>query len=225
MQDALRGMVAQVREATDSITTASAEIASGNHDLSARTEQAASNLQQTASSMEQLTGTVNHSAESAQQASSLATTATQAARRGGEVVSQVVATMDEINAASKKIADIISVIDGIAFQTNILALNAAVESARAGEHGRGFAVVAAEVRTLAQRSAEAAKEIKGLIGTSVEKVEGGSRLVSEAGATMEEIVAAVQRVTDMIADIAAAAREQSSGTVSYTHLRAHETTE
>ncbi|WP_395141179.1 methyl-accepting chemotaxis protein [Schlegelella aquatica] len=211
MQDALRGMVAQVREATDSITTASAEIASGNHDLSARTEQAASNLQQTASSMEQLTGTVNHSAESAQQASSLATTATQAARRGGEVVSQVVATMDEINAASKKIADIIGVIDGIAFQTNILALNAAVESARAGEHGRGFAVVAAEVRTLAQRSAEAAKEIKGLIGTSVEKVEGGSRLVSDAGATMEEIVAAVQRVTDMIADIAAAAREQSSG--------------
>ncbi|HWP18170.1 MAG TPA: methyl-accepting chemotaxis protein [Burkholderiaceae bacterium] len=211
MQDALRRMVAQVRDATDSITTASAEIASGNQDLSARTEQTASSLQQTAASMEQLTGTVNQSADSAQQASSLATSATQAARRGGEVVSRVVSTMDEINAASKKIADIIGVIDGIAFQTNILALNAAVESARAGEHGRGFAVVASEVRSLAQRSAEAAKEIKGLIGTSVEKVEGGSRLVSDAGEAMGEIVAAVQRVTDMISDIAAAAREQSSG--------------
>jgi methyl-accepting chemotaxis protein len=211
MQEALRSMVAQVRSATDSITTASTEIATGNQDLSARTEQTASSLQQTASSMEQLTGTVNHSADSAQQASQLASSATQAAQRGGEVVSRVVSTMDEINAASKKIADIIGVIDGIAFQTNILALNAAVESARAGEHGRGFAVVASEVRSLAQRSAEAAKEIKTLIGTSVEKVEGGARLVADAGTTMDEIVAAVQRVTDMIGDIAASAREQSSG--------------
>jgi methyl-accepting chemotaxis protein len=211
MQEALRNMVSQVRNATESITTASTEIASGNQDLSSRTEQAASNLQQTASSMEQLTGTVNHSADSAQQASQLAGSATQAAQRGGEVVSRVVSTMDEINAASQKIADIIGVIDGIAFQTNILALNAAVESARAGEHGRGFAVVASEVRNLAQRSAEAAKEIKTLIGTSVEKVEGGARLVADAGTTMDEIVAAVQRVTDMIGDIAAASREQSSG--------------
>ncbi|AKJ31037.1 methyl-accepting chemotaxis protein [Caldimonas brevitalea] len=211
MQEALRGMVAQVRHATDSITTASSEIASGNQDLSQRTEQAASNLQQTASSMEQLTGTVRHSAESAEQASQLATSATSAAQRGGSVVSRVVSTMDEINAASKKIADIIGVIDGIAFQTNILALNAAVESARAGEHGRGFAVVASEVRNLAQRSAAAAKEIKTLIGTSVEKVEGGAKLVADAGSSMHEIVAAVQRVTDMIGDIAAAARQQSSG--------------
>ncbi|WP_322114288.1 methyl-accepting chemotaxis protein [Aquabacterium sp. A7-Y] len=211
MQEALRAMVSQVRTATDSISTASSEIASGNQDLSARTEQAASNLQQTASSMEQLTDTVNHSAESAQQASQLASSASSAAQRGGAVVSRVVATMDDITTASKKIADIIGVIDAIAFQTNILALNAAVESARAGEHGRGFAVVAAEVRNLAQRSAQAAKEIKTLIGTSVEKVEGGTRLVADAGTTMNEIVAAVQRVTDMIGDIAASAREQSSG--------------
>ncbi|WP_301259496.1 methyl-accepting chemotaxis protein [Eleftheria terrae] len=211
MQESLRSMVSQVRTATDSITTASTEIASGNHDLSARTEQAASNLQQTASSMEQLTGTVNHSAESAQQASALAHSATSAAQHGGEVVSRVVSTMDEITAASRKIADIIGVIDAIAFQTNILALNAAVESARAGEHGRGFAVVAAEVRTLAQRSAQAAKEIKTLINTSVEKVEGGTRLVADAGSSMGEIVSAVQRVTDMIGDIASSSREQSSG--------------
>ena len=211
MQASLRSMVAQVRAATDSISTASTEIATGNQDLSARTEQTASNLQQTASSMEQLTGTVNQSAESAHQATQLASTAAQAAQRGGDVVSRVVSTMDEINAASKKIADIIGVIDGIAFQTNILALNAAVESARAGEHGRGFAVVANEVRNLAQRSAQAAKEIKTLIGTSVDKVEGGARLVADAGTTMDEIVAAVKRVTDMIGDISASAREQSSG--------------
>ncbi|MFN3298295.1 methyl-accepting chemotaxis protein [Caldimonas sp.] len=211
MQASLRRMVSQLHLATENINTASSEIAQGNHDLSARTEQAASSLQQTASSMEQLTGTVGQSAESAQQASQLARSAAEAAQRGGTVVSQVVATMDEINASSKKIADIIGVIDGIAFQTNILALNAAVESARAGEHGRGFAVVAGEVRNLAQRSAEAAKEIKALIGASVDKVEGGSRLVADAGASMQEIVAAVRRVTDMIGDISASTQEQSSG--------------
>jgi methyl-accepting chemotaxis protein len=211
MQASLRQMVNQVQQATENITTASAEIATGNQDLSARTEQTASNLQQTASSMEQLTGTLGQSAESAHQATQLAHTAAEAAQRGGAVVSQVVSTMDEINASSKKIADIIGVIDGIAFQTNILALNAAVESARAGEHGRGFAVVAGEVRNLAQRSAEAAKEIKALIGNSVDKVEGGSRLVADAGSSMQEIVAAVRRVTDMIGDISASTREQSSG--------------
>jgi methyl-accepting chemotaxis protein len=207
----LRQSLQTVRQAADSITTASAEIASGNQDLSARTEQTASNLQQTASSMEQLTGTVKQSAESAHQANQLAASATEVAQRGGAVVSQVVATMDEINAASRKIADIIGVIDGIAFQTNILALNAAVEAARAGEQGRGFAVVAAEVRSLAQRSAEAAKEIKTLIGTSVAKVDTGSKLVADAGTTMGEIVASVQRVTDMIGEVTAAATEQSDG--------------
>ena len=203
--------IQQVRQAADSIRTASGEIASGNADLSSRTEQTASNLQQTASSMEQLTGTVRHSADAAAQANQLASSAAQVAQRGGSVVSQVVATMDEINASSKKIADIIGVIDGIAFQTNILALNAAVEAARAGEQGRGFAVVAGEVRSLAQRSAEAAKQIKALIGTSVDKVEAGSRLVGDAGQTMSEIVASVQRVSDIIGEISAAAAEQSQG--------------
>ena len=207
----LRQSILTVRTAADSIGTASAEIATGNQDLSARTEQTASNLQQAASSMEQLTGTVKQSADSARQANQLASSAAEVAARGGSVVSQVVSTMDEINASSKKIADIIGVIDGIAFQTNILALNAAVEAARAGEQGRGFAVVAGEVRNLAQRSAEAAKEIKGLIGTSVDKVESGSKLVADAGQTMNEIVASVQRVTDIIGEITAAASEQSDG--------------
>ena len=211
MQGALRGMVSAVRLSTDSITTASSEIATGNQDLSARTEQTASNLQETASSMEQLTGTVKQTAESARTANQLASSAQATAAKGGQVVSQVVSTMDEINASSKKIADIIGVIDGIAFQTNILALNAAVEAARAGEQGRGFAVVAGEVRNLAQRSAQAAKEIKDLIGASVEKVESGSQLVADAGATMREIVSSVQRVSDIIGEITAAAAEQSDG--------------
>jgi methyl-accepting chemotaxis protein len=211
MADALRRVVGEVRHTADSISTASSEIASGNADLSSRTEQAASNLQQTASSMEQLTGTVLQSADAASQANQLASSASAVAQRGGEVVNQVVSTMDEIKASSKKIADIIGVIDGIAFQTNILALNAAVEAARAGEQGRGFAVVAGEVRSLAQRSAEAAKEIKALIGTSVDKVEVGARLVQDAGTTMSEIVASVKRVSDIIGDISAAAGEQSSG--------------
>jgi len=211
MQDSLRALVGQVRSATDGIHTASAEIATGTLDLSSRTEQTASNLQHTASSMEQLTGTVKQSADSARQANQLATSAAEVAARGGVVVSQVVATMDAINASSKQIADIIGVIDGIAFQTNILALNAAVEAARAGEQGRGFAVVASEVRSLAQRSASAAKEIKSLIDTSVEKVQGGSQLVADAGRTMNEIVGSVQRVSDMIGEITAAAAEQSDG--------------
>jgi methyl-accepting chemotaxis protein len=211
MQASLRGLVGQVRNSTNSISTASTEIASGNQDLSQRTEQTASNLQQAASSMEQLTGTVKQSAESARQANQLASSAAEVAARGGSVVSQVVSTMNEINVSSKKISDIIGVIDGIAFQTNILALNAAVEAARAGEQGRGFAVVAAEVRSLAQRSAQAAREIKSLIGASVEKVESGSRLVSDAGRTMNEIVGSVQRVTDIIGEISAAAAEQSDG--------------
>jgi len=211
MQASLRQLVGQVRNSTDSISTASAEIATGNQDLSHRTEQTASNLQQAASSMEQLTGTVKQSADSARQANQLAASAAEVAARGGSVVSQVVSTMDEINSSSKKISDIIGVIDGIAFQTNILALNAAVEAARAGEQGRGFAVVASEVRSLAQRSAEAAKEIKGLIGASVDRVEAGSRLVADAGQTMQEIVGSVQRVTDIIGEITAAASEQSDG--------------
>jgi methyl-accepting chemotaxis protein len=211
MVQSLRQTVTQVRQSTDSISTASTEIATGNQDLSARTEQTASNLQQAASSMEQLNGTVKQSADSARQANQLAASAAEVARRGGSVVAQVVSTMDEINASSKKISDIIGVIDGIAFQTNILALNAAVEAARAGEQGRGFAVVASEVRSLAGRSAEAAKEIKSLIGASVEKVETGSRLVADAGATMGEIVGSVQRVSDIIGEISAAASEQSDG--------------
>jgi methyl-accepting chemotaxis protein len=211
MQEALRRIIGSVRQSTDSITTASTEIAVGNQDLSTRTEQAASNLQQTASSMEQLTGTVKQTADSARTANQLASSAQTTAAKGGQVVAQVVTTMDDINASSKKIADIIGVIDGIAFQTNILALNAAVEAARAGEQGRGFAVVAGEVRNLAQRSAQAAKEIKGLIGASVEKVESGSALVADAGKTMNEIVASVQRVSDIINEITAASAEQSEG--------------
>ncbi len=211
MRQTLHQLVSQVRGSTESISTASAEIAIGNQDLSQRTEQTASNLQQAASSMEQLTGTVKQSADSARQANQLASSAAEVAARGGAVVSQVVSTMDEINASSQKISDIIGVIDGIAFQTNILALNAAVEAARAGEQGRGFAVVASEVRSLAGRSAEAAREIKGLIGASVEKVESGSRLVANAGNTMAEIVSSVQRVSDIIGEITAAAAEQSDG--------------
>ena len=203
--------LAQVRQAVDSIGTASAEIASGNQDLSTRTEQTASNLQRTASSMDQLTGAVKQSADAARQANQLAASAAEVAARGGAVVGQVETTMDDITHSSKKIADIISVIDGIAFQTNILALNAAVEAARAGEQGRGFAVVASEVRSLAQRSAEAAKEIKALIGASVERVESGSRLVKDAGSTMTEIVSSVQRVGDIIGEISAASAEQSQG--------------
>ncbi len=211
MQGALHQLVGQVRSSTDSISTASAEIATGNQDLSARTEQTASNLQQAAASMEQLTGTVSQSADSAAQANRLAAGAAEVAGRGGVVVAQVVSTMDEINASSKQISDIVGVIDGIAFQTNILALNAAVEAARAGEQGRGFAVVASEVRSLAQRSAQAAKEIKVLIGASVDKVESGSRLVAAAGQTMHEIVDSVRRVSDIVGEITTAASEQSNG--------------
>ena len=211
MQDSLRSVVGQVHDSSESIRTASAEVASGNVDLSQRTEQAAGSLQQTASSMEQLTSNVRQSADSARQASQLASSAADVAQRGGSVVAQVVNTMHDINTSSKKIADIIGTIDGIAFQTNILALNAAVEAARAGEQGRGFAVVASEVRSLAQRSAAAAREIKTLIGASVERVETGTRLVTNAGSTMNEIVASVQRVSDIIGEISAAASEQSSG--------------
>jgi methyl-accepting chemotaxis protein len=211
MQANLAKVVSQVRSASDSIATGSAQIATGNADLSQRTEQQASNLQQTAASMEEMNATIKQSADSARQANQLAASAAEVAVRGGNVVSQVVSTMDEINTSSKKISDIIGVIDGIAFQTNILALNAAVEAARAGEQGRGFAVVASEVRSLAQRSAQAAKEIKGLIGASVDKVESGSRLVADAGATMSEIVGSVQRVSDIINEITAASAEQSDG--------------
>ena len=207
----MRGTIEQVRASTESINTASVQIAAGNHDLSARTEQTASSLQQTAASMEELTGTIKQSADSASQANQLASSAAEVAQRGGAVIQQVVATMDEINGSSKKISDIIGTIDGIAFQTNILALNAAVEAARAGEQGRGFAVVAGEVRSLAQRSAEAAREIKSLIGSSVEKVETGTRLVADAGSTMTDIVSSVRRVTDIIGEITAASREQSEG--------------
>jgi len=211
MNISLGRMVSEIRGGTDSIAIASAEIATGNNNLASRTEQTSSNLQATASSMDTLTNTVQHSAESARQASALAANASMVAQRGSEVVTQVVHTMQEIDASSKKIADIISVIDGIAFQTNILALNAAVEAARAGEQGRGFAVVASEVRSLAGRSAEAAKEIKALIGTSVDKVESGTLLVTEAGTTMEDITQSVRRVTDVVNEITAAANEQSSG--------------
>ncbi len=217
MQQRLQTLVASVRLSTENITTASTEIASGSQDLSRRTEQTASSLQQTASSMEQLTGTVRQSAESARQANQLVSSAAAVAERGGRVVSEVVTTMGEIHASSKKIADIIGVIDGIAFQTNILALNAAVEAARAGEQGRGFAVVASEVRTLAQRSAAAAREIKTLIGTSVDKVESGSKMVSNAGTTMREIVESVRRVNDIIAEITASATEQSDGIGQVSH--------
>ncbi len=211
MRDNLQQMVRSVAIAADSIRTASSEVAVGNQDLSGRTEQAASNLQETAAAMAQLSQTVNQNADAARTASQLATAARGDATRGGDVVTRVVQTMNDINAASKKITEIIGVIDGIAFQTNILALNASVEAARAGEQGRGFAVVASEVRNLAQRSAEAAKEIKTLIGASAEKVETGSQLVEQAGATMNEIVASVQRVTDMIGEITASTTEQASG--------------
>jgi methyl-accepting chemotaxis protein len=207
----LRKTVSQVRHATESIATASGQIAAGNHDLSARTEQTASNLQQTAASMEELTGTVSQTAGSANKANELVTSASAAAAKGGRVVDQVVATMTDINASSKRIGDIIGVIDGIAFQTNILALNAAVEAARAGEQGRGFAVVATEVRGLAKRSADAAKEIKALIGASVERVESGSELVNQAGETMKDIVASVRHVSDIISEITHASSEQSTG--------------
>lgn len=211
MNDNLADLVSKVRVGTDQISTASGEIASGNSDLSQRTEEQASSLEETASSMEELTSTVRQNADNARQANQLAAGASEVAVKGGAVVGQVVQTMSSINESSKKIVDIISVIDGIAFQTNILALNAAVEAARAGEQGRGFAVVATEVRTLAQRSAAAAKEIKELISDSVAKVEDGSRLVDEAGSTMDEIVNAVKRVTDIMAEISAASQEQSSG--------------
>ena len=210
----LQSVVSSIRQSTDGITTASSEIAAGSQDLSGRTEQTASNLQQAASSMSQLNGTVRATAESATTANQLAATAAETARRGGEVVSEVVGNMRDISDSSRKIADIIGVIDGIAFQTNILALNAAVEAARAGEQGRGFAVVAGEVRSLAGRSAEAAREIKTLIGASVEKVESGVHLVESAGTTMTDIVSSVQRVTDIIAEITAATAEQSSGIAS-----------
>jgi methyl-accepting chemotaxis protein len=207
----LRDTVGTIRMATDSINTAAGEIAAGNLDLSVRTETTAASLQTTAASVATLTGSVRQSAESAQQANQLAAAAAHAAQRGGGIVSEVVANMGEISNASRKIGEIIGVIDGIAFQTNILALNAAVEAARAGEQGRGFAVVASEVRSLAQRSAQAAREIKVLIGTSTDKVEGGTRLVQDAGTAMQEIVSGVNRVTDVIGEISAAATEQAGG--------------
>jgi methyl-accepting chemotaxis protein len=211
MRDSLARVVGQVRQGTDTMATASSQIASGNQDLSSRTEQQASSLEETAASMEELTSTVKQNADNARQANQLAVSASEVAVRGGSVVSQVVDTMSAINTSSRKIVDIIAVIDGIAFQTNILALNAAVEAARAGEQGRGFAVVASEVRSLAQRSAAAAKEIKGLIDDSVGKVAAGSQQVEEAGKTMEEIVASVRRVTDIMGEISAASHEQTQG--------------
>ena len=211
MRQALRTLVGQVRDSTVAITHASGEIAQGNNDLSGRTEQQASALDETAASMEELSSTVQQNAANAQQASTLAVGAAQVAQQGGAVVGEVVATMKGINDSSQRIADIIGVIDSIAFQTNILALNAAVEAARAGEQGRGFAVVASEVRTLAQRSADAAKEIRGLIQTSVERVAQGSALVDRAGNTMEEVVASIGRVSAIVAEISAASSEQSAG--------------
>jgi methyl-accepting chemotaxis protein len=211
MQDSLRDMVGGVRHSVEAIELASAEIAAGNMDLSARTENAASSLQQTASAMEQLSGTMQHSGESARQANQMAQTASDVATRGQQIVQGVVQAMGDIDGTSRRITDIIGVIDGIAFQTNILALNAAVEAARAGEQGRGFAVVAGEVRALAQRSANAAREIKQLITTSGEKVESGTRLVRDAGDAMSEIIQSVQRVSDIIGEISAATQEQGTG--------------
>ena len=205
------GVIATVRASADTVSVAAAQISAGNADLSVRTEQQASSLEETASSLEELTSAVRQNTDNARQANTLAVSASDVARKGGAVVAQVVGTMGSINESAKKIADIIGVIDGIAFQTNILALNAAVEAARAGEQGRGFAVVATEVRNLAQRSAAAAKEIKGLIEDSVDKVNTGSALVDQAGATMEEIVASIRRVTDIMGDIANASHEQSAG--------------
>jgi len=211
MQSKLHGTIGEVRSAVLAIENAASEIAVGTNDLSSRTEQSASNLQQTASSMEEITATVKSAADNAVVAQQLAESASSVAERGGAVVNLVIETMQEINNSSRKISDIIGVIDGIAFQTNILALNAAVEAARAGEQGRGFAVVAGEVRSLAHRSAQAAKEIKGLIGSSVDKVEAGSRLVSDAGDTMSDIVSSVRRVSEVIAEISQAASEQNEG--------------
>ena len=204
-------MLGQIREAADTIYTAAGEISAGNTDLSSRTEEQASSLEETASSMEQITSTVKLNADNARQANSLSVNASEVAIDGGAVVEQVVRNKSSINESPRKISDILSVIDGIAFQTNILALNAAVEAARAGEQGRGFAVVAGEVRNLAQRSAAAAKEIKSLISDSVEKVDNGNQLVAQAGKTMSEIVTAIKRVTDIMAEIAAASAEQSTG--------------
>ncbi len=211
MQASLTQVVGTVRQGSESVATASSEIAQGNHDLSARTEQQASALEETAASMEELSSTVRQNADNARQANQLAQSASTVAVKGGDVVGQVVETMKGINDASRKISDIISVIDGIAFQTNILALNAAVEAARAGEQGRGFAVVASEVRSLAGRSADAAKEIKTLINTSVERVEQGTALVDQAGVTMTEVVSSIKRVTDLMGEISAASNEQSQG--------------
>ncbi|GAB7525089.1 methyl-accepting chemotaxis protein [Paraburkholderia sp. 2C] len=211
MQASLVRLIGQVRVAADSIATGSSQIASGNIDLSSRTEQQAASLQETASSIDELTSTVRQNAENAQQASSLSVNASEVARKGNEVVGQVVGTMGDISTSSTKIADITGIIEGIAFQTNILALNAAVEAARAGEQGRGFAVVASEVRSLAQRSSSAAKEIKDLINASVQKIRDGSLLVNEAGATMAQVTQAVARVTDIMGEIAAASTEQSRG--------------
>ncbi|NCT81723.1 MAG: HAMP domain-containing protein [Comamonadaceae bacterium] len=211
MNEGLVGIVRQVRQGADSILTGAGEIASGNADLSQRTEEQAANLEQTAASMEQMNATVRQNADTARTAAQLAASASSVAARGGEVVRQVVATMGDISNSSRRIADIIGTIDGIAFQTNILALNAAVEAARAGEQGRGFAVVAGEVRALAQRSAQAAREIKALIGQSVDNVDTGSRLVGDAGSTMTEIVDQVRRVADLIAEIGSATQEQTTG--------------
>ena len=211
MNDSLVGIVGQVRSGTDTIATASSEIAAGNMDLSSRTEQQASSLEETASSMEELTSTVKQNTDNARQANKLAGDAADIASRGGAVVAEVVTTMGDINSSSKKIVDIISVIDGIAFQTNILALNAAVEAARAGEHGRGFAVVAGEVRSLAQRSATAAKEVKHLIDHSIATVNAGTVLTSNAGATMQEVIASVARVTEVMDEISSTTREQNQG--------------
>ena len=217
MRNSLVSIVGQVRTGTETIGTASREIAAGNIDLSSRTEMQASSLEKTASAMEELTSTVKQNADNARQANQLAANASDVARKGGEVVSQVVDTMSSINESANKIVDIIGVIDGIAFQTNILALNAAVEAARAGEQGRGFAVVASEVRNLAQRSAGAAKEIKMLIDDSVEKVGAGTKLVGQAGVTMDEVVASVRRVTDIMSEIANASQEQSAGIEQVNH--------